>query len=306
LDESGGFGTTILDIFPSLRYLPQWLNIVPTLKLARGHRPFVRALHEIPFVAVKNAMANGVAETSFVKKMLEEKSEQKDAEAQLTETDISGAAATIYTAGQDTTWTTLTMFVLNLTENPEIQKKAWAEIESVVGTDRLPTFADRDKLPYIECILEEVFRRFPAAPLGVPHKASEDGTYKGYFIPKGSTIVANAYAMLRDERTYKDPEAFNPDRYLPVEKGGLGEPLPIGQFGFGRRVCPGRHLASASVWITMATMLATLEISRPKDINGNDIIQIPSFDTGVITHPRPFRTVIKPRNSKAAELLGQA
>ncbi|KUJ15017.1 cytochrome P450 [Mollisia scopiformis] len=312
ISNAGQTGATMVDNFPFLRYLPKWLSILPSLKLAREYYPYVRALHDLPFAAVKTAMSHGVAETSFVKKMLEEmaendENEKKDTEAQintLTDADVNGAAGTIYVAGQDTSLATLSMFVLNMTEHPEVQRKGWEEIESVIGKERLPTFADRDKLPYVDCIMQEVFRRYPVVPLGVPHKSAEDGTYKGYFIPKGrSTMVANAYAMLRDENVYKDPGTFNPSRYLPIEKGGAGEPLPIGQFGFGRRICPGRHLATASVWMVMATMLATLEISRPKDINGNDIIPAPTFSTGIVSHPAPFLSVLKPRFENVAELL---
>jgi cytochrome P450 len=47
-------------------------------------------------------------------------------------------------------------------------------------------------------------------------------------------VIANAWAMLHDPDVYKDPFTFNPDRFL-VSEGGLGEPIPIGHFGFGRR-----------------------------------------------------------------------
>jgi len=48
-------------------------------------------------------------------------------------------------------------------------------------------------------------------------------------------VIANAWAMLHDPNTYKNPSTFNPDRFLPVSEGGNGEPIPTGQFGFGRR-----------------------------------------------------------------------
>lgn len=278
--------------------------------MARDAYPYVRALHDLPFAVVQSNMALGTAETSFTKKILEEKDEQKTHSGvsanPITNEDIKGAAATIYTAGQDTTWATLTMFILNITRNPEFQQKAWTEIQSVVGADRLPTFADREKLPYVECIMQETFRLHPVAPLGVPHKMSEDDYYEGYFIPAGSTVYANLYGMLRDETIYKDPEIFNPDRYLPKDQGGAGEPFPTGQFGFGRRICPGRHLATNSVYIVIATILATFEISKAKDANGNEIIPNPKLSTGIVSHPERFPSVLKPRSSKIAELVGQA
>jgi len=71
--------------------------------------------------------------------------------------------------------------------NPAVQKKAQEEIDRVIGTKRLPDFRDRDsgKMPYIEAIYRELLRIAPSLPLAVPHSASEDDYYKGYFIPKG-------------------------------------------------------------------------------------------------------------------------
>jgi cytochrome P450 len=69
----------------------------------------------------------------------------------------------------------------------------------------------------------------------IPHKSAEEDVYKGYRIPKGTLVVANAYAMHRDPAVYKDPNTFNPDRYLPVSEGGEDAPPPVAHFGFGRR-----------------------------------------------------------------------
>jgi cytochrome P450 len=71
--------------------------------------------------------------------------------------------------------------------------------------------------------------------LAVPHKSSGEDVYKGYRIPKGSLVVANAYAIHRDPTVYKDPDKFNPDRYLHVSEGGDDAAPPIAHFGFGRR-----------------------------------------------------------------------
>jgi cytochrome P450 len=92
------------------------------------------------------------------------------------------------------------------------------------------------------------------------------------FIPKGSFIYANARAMTHDESIYKDPDTFNPDRYISKTEGGAEEPYPVGNFGFGRRICPGRHLAEANVWIVVVTMLATLNIQKAVGEDGEEII----------------------------------
>lgn len=72
--------------------------------------------------------------------------------------------------------------------HPEIQAKAQAEIDRVVGVDRLPGFEDRQSLPYVDAIYREVLRWKPPDPMGIAHRAEKDDTYKGYFIPEGSPL----------------------------------------------------------------------------------------------------------------------
>ncbi|TVY41115.1 Cytochrome P450 monooxygenase [Lachnellula subtilissima] len=306
LSKGGAPGSTALDVFPFIRHLPSWFKLIPSLKFAREYNSWVTKLHEVPFQFVQQEMEAGMAKPSFTKKLLEERPEKEliselptDSEL-ITDADIKGAAGSMYVAGQDTTWSTLTVFVLNMILNPEIQEKGKEELSSVLGHDSLPTFADRDKLPYVEYIVQETFRvdggqlchlvrgicaciccSLLTCIAGIPHKSAADDTYKGYPIPAGSLVIANAYAMNRDERFYSDSTAFKPDRYIAKEKGGLGEPYPIGHFGFGRRVCPGIHLGSASVWMGIATMLATLEFSKAKDPEGNEITPDPKWSTGL-------------------------
>ena len=76
---------------------------------------------------------------------------------------------------------------------PEAQKKAQAEIDAVVGRDRLPSLADRPQLPYITAVMNEVFRWSPVAPLAIPHSAMQDDVYQGYLIPKGSLVIPNIW-----------------------------------------------------------------------------------------------------------------
>lgn len=80
---------------------------------------------------------------------------------------------------------------------PDILKKAQEEIDRVVGSERLPDFTDEHKLPYISAIVKEILRWGAFVPTGIPHTNAADDVYKGYFIPKGSFIVPNAwYALL--------------------------------------------------------------------------------------------------------------
>jgi len=192
-----------------------------------------------------------------------------------------------------------------MTLNPECQERAQNELDTIVGTGRLPDLSDRDSLPYVEALVQETLRIYPAVPLGVPHRSIEDDVYNGMFIPKHSMVISNIRAMTWDERIYSEPKRFNPSRYLPKPEGN-NEPYPVSAFGFGRRVCPGRHLASGSVWLAIASMLSTFKISKAIDQNGVEITPKEEFTSGISSHPVPFECRIEPRSAAARNLIMQA
>ncbi len=76
---------------------------------------------------------------------------------------------------------------------PEVQQKARAELDAVVGPSRLPTQADRDNLPYVDAVIKETLRWHNATPLLIPHFCTADDHYNGFFIPANSVILVNAW-----------------------------------------------------------------------------------------------------------------
>ena len=127
---------------------------------------------------------------------------------------------------------------------PTIQRRAQDELDCVVGLDRLPTPADREHLPYINALMKEILRWHPIAPTGLPHAVAEDDFYEGYFIPKGSVVIPNIWYFAHDPEVYHDPMDFDPSRFLGPSPEA--DPHSI-VFGFGRRACPGKELASSSI-----------------------------------------------------------
>ncbi|GJC89782.1 tryptamine 4-monooxygenase [Colletotrichum liriopes] len=286
LGHGGAPAGTLVDFFPLLKYLPNWLVRDRSLKFARDWKWAIRQLHDVPYAAV-TAQKN--PKQSLVKVMLDLRREQvRTGSPELSVDDIKGAAGAAYAAGQDTTWSTLIVFVLCMVLHPEVQEKAQRLIDEVVGDARLPTFEDRPKLPYIDYIVQETLRWCPVSPIGVPHRSLEDDVYHGMFIPKGSIVYANARAMTHDTHLYSDPERFDPERYAPIEQGGHGEPFPVGHFGFGRRLCVGQHLAEANVWIVVASMFSTVQIGRALGPMGEEVIPEVELTNGLTSHPKPF------------------
>lgn len=88
-------------------------------------------------------------------------------------------------------------FFLAMAMHPEVQSKAQAELDAVIGPHRLPCYADRGSLPYIDALMKESLRWQPVLPLGVAHRSTTDDEYRGWFIPKGTLVIPNAWYVLR-------------------------------------------------------------------------------------------------------------
>jgi len=112
--------------------------------------------------------------------------------------------------------------------------------------------------------------------------------------------------MTLDESVYKDPFTFDPARFLPAPEG-RAEPYPNGPFGFGRRICPGRHLADESLWIAFATVLATMSVSKAVGEDGQEIIPgVVPITVGPTSRPSPFPCRLEARSDMVAKLLSQS
>ncbi|KDQ17039.1 hypothetical protein BOTBODRAFT_106426, partial [Botryobasidium botryosum FD-172 SS1] len=162
------------------------------------------------------------------------------------------------------------------------------EIDSVVNAGTFPTVEDRVNLPYIECLLKELQRWLPVVPLAFPHRLTEDDFYEGYFIPKGSIVFPNAWAISQDEANYKDPKRFWPERF---ENPETAEPEP---YKYNRLlintayqlrilgISAGINFADATIFIAVASILATFDIGKPLDEDGNEVEPKISYGPGLI------------------------
>ncbi|KAJ7268013.1 cytochrome P450 [Mycena rebaudengoi] len=289
-------GAFLVDVFPSLLLLPEWL--APFKQTARIWAKATKNMVETPYLFVRRQMAAGTAPVSFVSSLLENEDELSDEDVR----DIKFTASSLYGGGADTTAADLYGFFLAMTLSPDVQRQAQAEIDAVIGGDRLPVYSDLERLPYVAAVVTELLRWHSVAPLGVPHCALEDGIIDGYLIPKGSIIIANLWNMLHDPKTYPDPFAFDPSRHISTPgKPAQREPREI-CFGFGRRVCPGMVLAEASLFLCISNTLAVFNISKAVE-NGVPITPVHENTQGTISHPKPFRCVVKPRSEKAVALI---
>lgn len=85
-----------------------------------------------------------------------------------------------------------------MTLNQDVQKQAQEELDRVIGPDRLPLAADKDRLPYIHALMLETHRWHPVAPMGVAHTSVAEDERRGYRIPKGAMMLPNTWYVLYD------------------------------------------------------------------------------------------------------------
>ncbi|KAJ7485390.1 cytochrome P450 [Mycena latifolia] len=322
-------GAFLVDLLPILKYVPAWIPGAGFQRKAKAWANHLSEMVERPFQLVKDQLAQGTAQDSFVSLLLQEDLSAEEI------TDVKWTASGIYGGGTHTTASTLSVFFLMMARNPEVQAKAQAELDAVVGNRRLPTYADREHLPYVDALCKEVFRYHPVATMGGPRRVMEDDIHGGFFIPKGSIVFPNIWYMAHDPEVYTKPMAFDPLRFIASE-GHVPERDPRDfVFGFGRRCAvprrssrgklydpstasvqvrsdlflfevlanrSGKLLADASVFLACAMTLATFTISKAiKD--GAPIEPVEDYHPGSISRPAAFLCSIKPRSAEAAALI---
>ncbi|KAF3111798.1 hypothetical protein TWF706_011528 [Orbilia oligospora] len=289
-------GVWLVDFIPWLEYLPEWLPGMGFKDTARQYYKRHMQANSIPYGFVKEQKAAGSTKTSYVSGLLD--TNPTPAEIK----DIRFSASTLYGGGSDTTVAAMNNFFLAMSLNLEIARKAQEEIDTVVGTHRLPTFQDRPNLPYLEAVLTESLRWITIVPLSLPHTSDEEDEFQGYLIPKGSLIIPSIGWFARDPASYPDPEKFDPERFLGPNKQ-LDPRTYV--FGFGRRVCPGRHLVDSSIFLLMAKSLASFKISKAIGLDGKEIDPVVKQAPGLVSHVKNVRCTIVPRSEKHRELVAE-
>ncbi|KIK93481.1 hypothetical protein PAXRUDRAFT_828946 [Paxillus rubicundulus Ve08.2h10] len=290
----------LLGAFPFLTRIPSWLLGGRYNKEAAECRALAVEVLNDPVTYVKDNMESGTVRKSIAYHLLEKVNGKTDEET------VKAVATSLLFGGTDTTSSSLLVLVLAMVLEPNVQTKAQEEIDRVVGSERLPNFDDRPNLPYVEGVYLETLRWRPVAPLALPHMTSASDIYEGMYIPKGAIIFPNTWAMAHDETHFPDPLSFKPERHL-TSNGTLAEATSYTPFGFGRRVCPGIHMAERNLWIAIVSMLATLRVGKAKNESGEEIDVKLEFTTGLTTAPKPFVCSITARSLSAERLiLGRA
>ncbi|EXJ53388.1 uncharacterized protein A1O5_13377 [Cladophialophora psammophila CBS 110553] len=300
-------GEFIADLFPPLARLPTWLQWWRERALEYHRRQAHIWLKH--WRNLRQQIAEKRAPECFVKQYIESEQKKED----FSEMQGAFVAGTMIEAGSDTTSATLNSCIKYLAMSPAVQQRANEELSAVIGDHRFPTFNDEAQLPYVRAIVKEIPRMRPITRFGTPHYTTADVKYKDFFIPKNTVLSVATYALHFDPDRYDEPFVFKPERYLghPLKAGvyaAMADPYARDHFNFGsgRRICPGMHLAENSLFITIAKILWAFQIAPPLDADGKEEamdLSPESDEPGMITSFKKYKVRFLPRNEQRKQTL---
>ncbi|KAG1810570.1 cytochrome P450 [Suillus subaureus] len=272
-------GAYLVDTYPILRFVPGYLS-----QLKAWHQEEL-ALFNGQLDAVRRQMREGTAEPSFGRFILEHQKQY-----QLEEKGLGYIAGGMFAAGSDTTACAITIMMMAATIHTDAQARVQEELDNVVGRTRLPTFDDQEMLPQVTAFMLESLRWRPVALGGFEHRATKDIIWKNYLIPAGATVIGNHWAIANDPEVFPEPHKFNPQRWID-DAGRVRDDLRFFTFGFGRRVCPGQHVANRSIFINTALILWAFRLSE----NPAAKIDTLAFSDTAVIHAAPFEICLEKR-----------
>ncbi|KAH7874485.1 cytochrome P450 [Lentinula edodes] len=288
--QRGGF---LVDSFPILKIVPSWFPGAGFQKKAQDMKKLTEE-------------ADGTAIRSYASRYLESSKEEQTPE----ETDaVCSIIGNMYLAGADTTELTLRSFILAMALHPEIQKKGQEAVDKALGGTRMPTLSDFGTIPYVDAIINETLRWKPAVTVTIPHGALQDDVYGDYFIPKGSIVIANIAAILSDEKAYgARTDEFRPERFM-MPDGLLNKSMNSNPaFGYGRRQCTGMAMSRELTWMTVASVLCSIDVGRAVGADGKLLnpATVEYLPSGSLNYPPPFDCTFTPRSETARHWIEEA
>ena len=184
--------------------------------------------------------------------------EVEDAEekaALLSEDHLIGSLQDMFTAGYETTTTTLRWAIAYLVNFPEYQTKVQQELDDVVGRDRFPSLDDRPHLPFLQAFIMEVQRSSNVLDNTIPYYTVTDTSLCGYHVPKDTVVLVNLEAVHLDPECWENPSDFNPNRHIDADGKLITGQRNWVPFSAGRRNCAGESLAKVELFLLLSIML---------------------------------------------------
>ncbi|XP_069577053.1 cytochrome P450 2F5-like [Brachyistius frenatus] len=197
----------------------------------------------------------------------------------------------LFLAGTETTSSTIRFGLNVLIKYPKIQETMQQEIDTVVGHTRCPYMEDRKSLPFTDAVIHEIQRFMDMVPLSLPHYTLQDISFRGYTIPKATTIIPLLHSVLKEEKQWATPWSFNPQHFLD-HNGNFKKNPAFLPFSAGKRSCVGESLARMELFLFMVSLLQAFTFSCH---GGPDSMDLSPEYSSFANLPRRHMIVATPR-----------
>ncbi|KAJ0161873.1 Fumitremorgin C synthase [Colletotrichum tanaceti] len=292
---------SLVDFFPPLRHLPALLS-----PWRRAADRLFRSQSELYLFLLCQGMNapgwNATRQARAVAAKHHDAGGARGAAGGVPEMDLAFTLATSVQGGMETAPRQMMWLLVAAHANRDFATRAHAVLDKFVGRKRLPRFADRPRLSYVDAVASEVMRWRPVAPGSIPRRADGEDEILGTRIAEGATVFANAWAIGRDKEVFGEEVGdlgdFVPERWLDVDGSMRAGELPLAVFGQGRRSCLGKRVATDNIFMVFASLLWAFEI-----VPVDEVDTMAMDVAGFMTAPSGFRFGIRPRGPWVEEVI---
>lgn len=225
---------------------------------------------------------------SFLLKMAKE---EQDPNTEFTDKNLLMTVIYLLFAGTGTVSTTVRYTLLLLMKYPEVQERVREELTRELGAGRAPSLGDRTRLPYTDAVLHEAQRLLALVPMGIPRALTRTTCFRGYTLPQGTEVFPLLGSVLHDPEVFKQPEEFNPGRFLDAE-GRFKKQAAFLPFSLGKRVCLGEGLARAELFLLVTAILQAFSLETPCPPGA---LSLQPAISGLFNIPPAFQLQVRPR-----------
>ncbi|CAN4118327.1 unnamed protein product [Withania somnifera] len=271
VELAGGF--SVADIFPSIKIL----HVLSGLRsrILKVHKNIDAIVEDVINEHKKNIAGdkkgNGSLGGEDLVDVLLRLMESGELQIPITNDNIKAIMIDLFSAGTETSSTTILWAMTEMMRNPSVLAKAQAEVrEALKGKETLNEDVIED-LKYLKQVVKETFRLHPPLPLLVPRECREETKINGYTIPLKTRVMVNVWAIGRDPKYWEDAESFMPERFEQSTVDFMGNNFEFLPFGAGRRMCPGISFGLINVHLPLAKFLYHFDWKLPDGMKPEDL-----------------------------------